>query len=84
MSLASGRPVFGTHFAFQGIGIKNNEQGFIYISDQELNNYLIQILRDPIHANMIGNEGKKFAFSNFSMDSVSKKWLSLYSNISSR
>lgn len=84
MSMASGRPVFGTNFAFQGIGIKNNEQGFIYTSDQELNNHLIQILRDPIRANIIGSEGKKFAFSNFSMDSVSKKWLSLYSNIPNR
>ncbi|MEG2808933.1 MAG: glycosyltransferase, partial [Acinetobacter sp.] len=84
MSLASGRPVLGTNFAFQGIEINNAEHGYIYKIDNELNVSLMKVLNDPILADKIGIAGKKYAYTNFSMHSVSKQWLSLYSNIAKR
>lgn len=82
LAMFSGRPVLGTEFAFQGIEISNNKHGYIYQDEFQLNNKLSELLSEPKIANEMGLEGKKFAYDHFSMESVSKQWLNLYSTIS--
>jgi glycosyltransferase involved in cell wall biosynthesis len=77
-ALASGRPVLGTKFAFEGINVRNYYEGVRVDSAVAFAQLLPAMLARPSLLTRIGLRGARFARHEFGTREVIEKWERTY------
>lgn len=80
VAMASGRPVVGTTWAFEGVGMRNWREGVSSKTTVGLVDGVVACLRKPSFANRIGRKGARHASENFRLESVLTRWEHLYAD----
>lgn len=81
-AMALGKPVMGGVAAFEGVPIISGYHALVYQNPQECSDLMINMLRDVLFREKIGNAAKIFAADNYSIESLGPKYEAIYEGIS--